>query len=81
MKSLTPRGLRRAAAASYLGISPSHFDSQRKAGEIPEPRLMFGVWLWDRHQLDALFEGTMQQSSNDNNPWDDLWSKTENRSM
>ena len=40
---LEPRGLRRAAAAAYLGISPSHFDTHRKAGNIPAPKLLFGI--------------------------------------
>ncbi len=64
-----PRGLRRAQAAAYLGISPSHFDRQRQAGAIPPPKLMFGVDLWDRHDLDSLFDGKAMVADNDNY-WD-----------
>ncbi|MGY3473800.1 hypothetical protein [Bradyrhizobium ottawaense] len=60
-----PRGLRRAAAARYLGISSSHFDVQRKAGNIPAPKQMLGVVLWDRHDLDRLFDGVSVANEND----------------
>lgn len=62
--AIQPRGLRRADAARYLGISPSHFDKQREAGAIPAPRQILGVALYDRHDLDALFS----QPANDNQP-------------
>jgi hypothetical protein len=65
-----PRGLRRADAARYLGISPSYFDTRRKAGNIPEPRQMLGVLLWDRNDLDRLFD--CASAANDN---DDYWDK------
>jgi hypothetical protein len=71
--NIQPRGLRRASAAAYLGISPSHFDTQRKAGAIPEPKLMFGVWLWDRVQLDALFDGDSPAAENDNISGSKAW--------
>jgi hypothetical protein len=81
---LEPRGLRRAAAAAYLGISPSHFDTQRKAGNIPAPKLLFGVELYDRHALDALFDGKQAApaaANDNNNPWDSVWSGTANRAL
>jgi hypothetical protein len=67
-----PRGLRRGAAAAYLGISPSHFDKQREQGAIPPPKLLFGVMLYDRLDLDALFDGKPVSAANDNdlNEWD-----------
>jgi hypothetical protein len=68
---MQPRGLRRAEAARYLGISPSHFDKQRAAGAIPAPRQMLGVELYDRLELDSLFDGKAPAVANDNNPWDD----------
>lgn len=66
---VVPRGLRRVDAARYLGISPSHFDTQRKAGTIPEPRVMLGVLLWDRRDLDRLFDG-VQPDHDNNDYWD-----------
>jgi hypothetical protein len=74
MPKIEPRGLRRAAAAAYLGISPSHFDKERATGAIPSPRVMFGVSLWDRRELDALFDGTPElTAANDNDP--DYWDR------
>lgn len=69
-----PRGLRRAQAAAYLGISPAHFDKQRLAGAIPPPKQMFGVWIWDRYKLDALFDTVEHRADNDNSSdWDAHW--------
>lgn len=66
---IIPRGLRRVDAARYLGISPSHFDAQRKAGNIPTPKQMLGVVLWDRNDLDRLF-GDIPVATSNVNPWD-----------
>lgn len=66
-----PRGLRRVDAARYLGISPAHFDKQVKAGTVPKPLERFGVNIWDRMALDALFD-SVPQAENDN---DDYWDK------
>jgi hypothetical protein len=76
-----PRGLRRAAAAAYLGISPSHFDKYRALGEIPAPRRMFGLELYDRADLDLLFDGKPTLvADNDNQAcsWDAHWESTGN---
>lgn len=68
---IVPRGLRRVDAARYLGISPSHFDAQRKAGNIPAPKQMLGVVLWDRNDLDRLFDDVPAETqTNSVNPWD-----------
>jgi hypothetical protein len=41
-----------------------------RCGRIPAPRFMFGVALWDRHDLDSLFDGKPAagpiQADNDN---------------
>ncbi|RUX48854.1 hypothetical protein EOA33_14340 [Mesorhizobium sp. M4A.F.Ca.ET.050.02.1.1] len=72
--SLQPRGLRRAAAAAYIGISPSHFDKERAAGNIPPAKTLFGVALWDRFDLDSLFDGkptaAVAANDNDSDYWD-----------
>ncbi|AHY49357.1 hypothetical protein JQ582_37150 [Bradyrhizobium japonicum] len=49
-------------------MSPSHFDAQRKAGNIPAPKQMLGVVLWDRNDLDRLFDCV--SVANDN---EDYW--------
>lgn len=82
MQEIHPRGLRRAAAAAYLGISPSHFDKERAVGNIPAPRQMFGVQIWDRHDLDLLFDGKSSEpvamNDNDAGAWDRHWQGTGN---
>ncbi len=66
-----PRGLRRAQAAAYLGISASHFDKQRASGAIPAPRPLFGVEIYDKLDLDRLFGGHDMVADNDNDSyWD-----------
>lgn len=67
---IIPRGLRRVDAARYLGISPSHFDKQVRAGTIPKPLERFGVSIWDRAVLDALFDGPPQAENDGNDYWD-----------
>lgn len=65
---MQPRGLRRAAAARYLGISPTHFDKQVLAGAVPKPLELFGVNIWDRAALDRLFDGAPPPAND--NEWD-----------
>lgn len=64
-----PRGLRRADAARYLGISPAHFDNQVRAGAAPKPLALFGVSIWDRNDLDRLFDG-VSVANDDDGYWD-----------
>jgi hypothetical protein len=86
VQTIQPRGLRRAAAAAYLGISPSQFDKCRASGEIPAPRQMLGVDLYDRHDLDLLFDGKpVSAPANDNNipeanAWETHWQDTVSQS-
>jgi hypothetical protein len=70
----TPRGLRREQAAFYMGISPSKFDLERKAGRIPPPKPLFGgVMVYDRYELDLLFDSSVAMiAANDNNEWDSV---------
>lgn len=69
-----PRGMRRGIAAAYLGISATHFDKQRTSGAIPAPKLLFGVELYDRSELDSLFDGKgMGSAVNDNDA--DYWDR------
>ncbi|WP_147448278.1 hypothetical protein [Mesorhizobium sp. YM1C-6-2] len=74
MQTVQPRGLRRTAAAAYLGISPSHFDKERASGIIPAPKTLFGVTLWDRQDLDALFDGKPAAAAANDNA-SDYWDR------
>lgn len=53
---LLPRGLGRDEAARYIGVSPTTFDKQVAAGNIPAPIDRFGRDVWDRLALDRLFD-------------------------
>lgn len=51
-----PRGLRHPAAANYVGMKLTKFDSMVGDGRMPKPRRVDGVVVWDRHELDTAFD-------------------------
>ena len=67
------RGLSRAEAAIYLGISPSKFDELVKDGRMPRPRMIDSRKLWDLHELDMAFDELPREDSlpTAGNLWDD----------
>lgn len=69
--NLTPRGLRREAAAGYIGISASFFDQLVTEGRMPLPKLVNRVKIWDRLALDAAFE--LLPSGDDGEPAENEW--------
>ncbi len=66
--SLPPRGLCRAAAASYVGVSPAKFDQLVSDGRMPAPRLIDRHKVWDKRELDAAFDAL--PGAEKPNPWD-----------
>lgn len=54
--SLPPRGLSRAAAAAYVGISSTLFGQLVEAGVFPAPKRLAGRCVWDRLSLDRAFD-------------------------
>jgi predicted DNA-binding transcriptional regulator AlpA len=68
--SLPPRGLSRAEAAEYVGISPTKFDELVADGRMPRPKRIDGRVVWDRLRLDKAFAELP-----DENDRDDVWSK------
>ncbi len=50
------RGLRRAEAADYIGVSPSKFDGLVADGRMPAPRLLDGCVIWDVLEIDSAFD-------------------------
>jgi predicted DNA-binding transcriptional regulator AlpA len=54
--SLPPRGLRREAAAAYIGVSPATFDTMVDDGRMPSPKAINARRVWDRHKLDEAFD-------------------------
>lgn len=65
--------LRRELAAQYLGMSPTTFDAERKAGCVPKPvSITAGLEAWHRGDLDAWAEDRRAAAANapKPNPWD-----------
>jgi len=50
------RGLNRAQAAAYIGVSPSLFDEMITDGRMPAPKRMNSRTVWDRLALDRAFD-------------------------
>ncbi len=65
---MVPRGLSRAGAADYIGVSPGKFDEMVKDGRMPPPRRIDARKVWDRHALDLAFDELPVEG--EANPWD-----------
>lgn len=66
--SLPPRGLSRAEAAAYIGVSPSTFDLMVGDARMPKPKRVNRRTVWDRQQLDLAFSAL--PGDDVANPWD-----------
>lgn len=64
------RGLRRAEAAVYVGISPTKFDEMVDAGLLPQPKRIDRIVVWDVRKLDDAFDALPGGDSDVQNPWD-----------
>lgn len=63
-----PRGVCRAAAAAYVGVSPSLFDEMVADGRMPKPKLANTRNIWDTMALDEAFDALPIKGVE--NPWD-----------
>ncbi len=70
--NLPPRGLNRAAAAQYVGISATKFDELVATERMPKPLLVDGRRIWDRRALDRAFEALGGETASEKNEWDDV---------
>lgn len=72
---MTPKGLPRVEAATYIGCSPRMFDDMVKEGAMPCPRLIGTKKVWDTVELKEAFEDLPRAvGENDNhsrNEWDE----------
>lgn len=67
-----PAALRRKAAAAYISVSASKFDELRDTGKVPPPKILGGVLVWLRIDLDEALDALPTGlAANDNNPWDE----------
>jgi predicted DNA-binding transcriptional regulator AlpA len=62
------RGLRRADAANYVGVSASKFDRLVADGRMPQPIKIDGCTVWDIRQLDRAID-VLAEAAEDANPW------------
>jgi hypothetical protein len=69
-RRIAPRGLPRAEAAAYIGVSPSLFDTMVRDGRMPGPKLVNTRTLWDRFALDRAFDDLPNK---DQAPEEDDW--------
>ena len=67
--SLAPRGLSRAQAAEYVGVSPTLFDAMVSDGIMPAPKRYHARTIWDRASLDEAFAAL--PGDGEVNPWDE----------
>jgi hypothetical protein len=62
------RGLSRAEAARYVGVSPTLFDRAVAEGKMPKPFRLYGRVLWDICKLDDAITALDTESAADD-PW------------
>jgi len=67
-RSLPPRGLSRAQAAAYIGVSPTLFDAMVGDGRMPKPERINARAVWDRIKLDEAFSALSEADGNDEWP-------------
>lgn len=67
-RSLPPRGLSRAEAAAYVGVSPTLFDKMVSDGRMPKPKRINSRTIWDIRRLDLAFEELPDDGQRDD-PW------------
>lgn len=68
-QSLPPRGLSRAQAAAYIGVSPSLFDVMVDDGRMPKPTRINARAVWDRIKIDEAFAALPHDEGRDE--WSD----------
>lgn len=69
--SCPPRGLSRAAAAAYIGVSVGLFDELVRDGRMPGPKRINSRVVWDRHAVDAAFTALADDNEEEGYiPWD-----------
>ena len=63
-----PRGLSRAQAAAYIGVSPTTFDRLVIDKLMPKPIRIYGRTVWDVRKIDAAFE-SLDRAEDADDPW------------
>ena len=71
-----PRGLSRAAAAEYIGVSTGLFDEMVGDGRMSRPKSINRRKVWDRYALDDSFEALHGGEEEVPDAEVDLWEKS-----
>ena len=72
-RSQPRRGLRRAEAAAFIGVSPSKFDEWVENGIMPRPKRQDGIVVWDVLALDTAFDALPDEGSSNRRVNDSGW--------
>jgi len=68
------RGLSRAEAAMYVGVSASKFDELVRDGRMPGPKRIGRRKVWDVRELDVAFDSLPDDNGQgQKNSFDDAW--------
>lgn len=68
-RPIARRGLSRAEAAAYIGVSPSKFDELRKANRIAPPKVLDGRLIFTTERLDEFLDALPDENQTDNDNW------------
>jgi predicted DNA-binding transcriptional regulator AlpA len=69
---INPRGLRADDAAAYLGMGKTKFLELVGKGMIPRAIIIDGLKVWDRFDLDAVFDAAKEDAPLDHNSFDKI---------
>jgi predicted DNA-binding transcriptional regulator AlpA len=69
---INPRGLRADDAAAYLGMGKTKFLELVGKGMIPRAVIIDGIKVWDRFDLDAVFDAAKEDTSSEHNSFDKI---------
>ena len=70
--SISPRGLRADDAAAYLGMGKTKFLELVSKGMIPRAVIIDGMKVWDRFDLDAVFDAAKEDTPSEHNSFDKI---------
>jgi hypothetical protein len=69
---INPRGLRADDAAAYLGMGKTKFLELVGKGMIPRAVVIDGIKVWDRFDLDAVFDAAKEDTPSEHNSFDKI---------
>lgn len=67
---LPRRGLRRIAAAAYVGVGATKFDEMVSDGRMPQPKRVDGCVIWDVRALDLAFDALPDNANAEVDTWE-----------